>query len=278
MPCAGGAPRTDETGSMKPVRSLLLPAAATVAAMIATPLAPVRGPLRRILSSVTVGGLFASTLTRSIARWGRFPAVTAAAVVAAGTTVIEHVGPRTGKPFGRYHYTEALQPQVSGVPVIVPAAWFAMAVPAREAAHAALGSRSTGLRRVLLGSAALTAWDLFLDPQMTTEGYWEWEQPGRYRGIPLTNYVGWFLTGIAVMAVLEVLMPTGAGRKGHRSVGGDGYLVGQYAYMGVMETVGFAAFFKDRVVATAGGSTMLPIAIAAVWSRFRSHRRAQARE
>lgn len=262
---------------MKSHQSLFLPVVATAAAMIATPLTPVRGPLRRILSSVTVGGLFASTLTRSVSRWGRFPAMTAAAVVVAGTTVIEHVGPRTGKPFGRYHYTDALQPQVSGVPIIVPAAWFAMAVPAREAAHAALGSRSTPLRRMLLGSAALTAWDLFLDPQMIAEGYWEWEQPGRYRGIPFTNYVGWFLTGIAVMAVLEVLMPPGAGRKGHRSVGGDGYLVGQYAYMGVMETVGFAAFFKDRLVATAGGSTMLPIAIAAVWSGFRSQRRVRVR-
>ncbi len=271
MLCAGTGPRNDETGLMKPTRSVLLPAAVTVAAMVATPLAPVRGPLRRILSTVTVSGLFMSTLTRSITRWGRFPALTAAAAVAAGTAVVEHVGPRTGKPFGRYHYTEALQPQISGVPAIVPAAWFAMAVPAREVAHGALGARSTRLRRILLGSAALTAWDLFLDPQMTTEGYWEWDQPGRYRGIPFTNYLGWFVTAMAVMAVLELLMPPGSGRKGDRSGGGDGYLVGQYTYMGVMETVGFAAFFKDRLVASAGGVTMLPIAVAAIWSRLRAN-------
>jgi uncharacterized membrane protein len=256
---------------MRQVRSVIVPVAVTVAAMIATPLAPARGPLRRILSTVTVSGLFMSTLTRSITRWGRFPAITAAAIVAAGTTVVEHVGPRTGKPFGRYHYTDALQPQVSGVPAIVPAAWFAMAVPAREAAHGALGARSTRLRRILLGSAALTAWDLFLDPQMTTEGYWEWEQPGRYRGIPFSNYLGWFLTGMAVMAVLEVLMPPGSRRNTAQSRGADGFLVGQYTYMSVMETVGFAAFFKDRLVATAGGVTMLPIAIAAVISGLRRH-------
>jgi putative membrane protein len=241
--------------------------AITVVAMVATPLAPARGPLRRILSSVTVTGLCMSSLTRSIARWGRFPALTAAAAVAAGTTLIEHIGPRTGKPFGRYHYTDALQPQVAGVPVIVPAAWFAMAVPAREVAHGALGTRSTRLRRVVLGSFALTAWDLFLDPQMTTEGYWQWDKPGRYRGIPLSNYVGWFVTGLAVMAVLEVVMPPGGGRRGTETQGADGFLVGQYAYMGVMETVGFAAFFRDRVVALAGGTAMLPIAFLAVWSR-----------
>ena len=32
--------------------------------------------------------------------------------------------------------------------------------------------------------------------------------------------------------------------------------------MGVMETVGFAAFFRDRLVAAVGGAAMLPIAAA----------------
>ena len=83
-----------------------------------------------------------------------------------------------------------------------------MAVPAREAAHAVLGRRSTALGRIALGAAALTAWDLFLDPQMTAEGYWRWDRPGRYRGIPLTNYAGWLVTSVGLMAVLEVLSPS----------------------------------------------------------------------
>ena len=82
--------------------------------------------------------------------------------------------PRPGFPFGRYGYTGALRPQVAGVPAIVPLAWFAMALPAREAAHAALGPRSNPATRIVLGAAALTAWDLFLDPQMVGEGYWGW--------------------------------------------------------------------------------------------------------
>jgi hypothetical protein len=65
-------------------------------------------------------------------------------------------------------------------------------------------------------------------------------------------------------------MPPGSVSKGDRASGGDGYLVGQYTYLGVMETVGFAAFFKDRLVASAGGATMLPIAVAAIWSRLRA--------
>ena len=173
--------------------------------------------------------------------------------MAATTALVERIGTRTGVPFGRYGYTAALRPQLAHVPVIVPLAWFAMGVPARETASAALGNRSTPITRLLLGSAALTAWDLFLDPQMVGEGYWRWQRRGRYRGIPATNYVGWFVTGLSVMALLEVLLPADEQLP-------DPYLVGGYAYMATMETVGFAAFFRDPVVALAGGAAMLPIA------------------
>ena len=54
-----------------------------------------------------------------------------------------------GVPFGRYRYTGRLRPDVAGVPVVVPMAWWAMAVPAREAAHAALGRRSTAAARIV---------------------------------------------------------------------------------------------------------------------------------
>ena len=130
-----------------------------------------------------------------------------------------------------------------------------MALPAREAAHAALGRRSSRPGRVALGAAALTAWDLFLDPQMTTEGYWRWARRGRYRGIPMSNFAGWLVTGAAVMAVLDAVTPAGEP---------DPVLVGVYGGMAVMEALGFAAFFGDRLVAAVGGAAMLPLAALAV--------------
>jgi putative membrane protein len=172
--------------------------------------------------------------------------------------VAERVGTATGVPFGGYHYTGALRPQVGGVPAIVPLAWFAMAVPARDAAHAALGRRSGRASRIVLGAGALTAWDLFLDPQMVGEGYWRWARQGRYRGIPFSNYVGWLLVSVGVMAALEVALPIDDGEAA------DPTSVAQYATMATMETVGFAVFFRDRVVAAVGGAAMLPVAAAAV--------------
>jgi putative membrane protein len=108
----------------------------------------------------------------------------------------------------------------------------------------------------------LTAWDLFLDPQMVAEGFWRWTRPGRYRGVPLTNFGGWFAAGVAVMAILDRVLPPDDPAPD---------LVAEYAVMAAMETVGFAAFFRDGVVAVVGGLTMLPIAVASV-ARLVGHR------
>jgi uncharacterized membrane protein len=233
-------------------RTPLIAPALTLAGMIATPLLPQRGVARRVLSTVVVGGLFTTTVAATARRWGTTRAVAAAATVGTATTAIEHLGTRTGKPFGRYDYTGVLRPVVAGVPVIVPMAWVAMALPARETAHAALGRRSNPATRIVVGAVALTAWDLFLDPQMVGEGYWRWARNGRYRGIPATNYAGWLLTSLGAMAVLELLVPP------HDTATPS--LVAEYGVMATMETLGFAAFFGDRIVAAGGGAGMLPVA------------------
>ncbi len=229
----------------------------TIAGMIATPLVPQRGQARRVLSSVVVASMFATSTANAVKRWGTRRSGSAAAATALTTGVVERVGTRTGFPFGRYAYTDALRPQIAHVPVIVPLAWFGMGLPSREAAHAALGPHSTPARRVALGSAAMTAWDLFLDPQMVGEGYWAWVKRGAYRGIPLSNFAGWFLTGLGIMALFEWLLPPARREP-------DVRLVGEYGYMSVMQTLGFARYFRDPLVATVGGLGMIPIALTAV--------------
>jgi uncharacterized membrane protein len=235
----------------------------TTAGMIATPLMPKGGMARRVLSSVVVVGMATTTTANAGRRWGLGRAGGAAAVVAVATTVVERIGTRTGLPFGRYAYTSALRPQVAGVPAIVPLAWFAMALPAREAAHAALGERSTPATRVLAGAGALTAWDLFLDPQMVGEGYWVWARRGIYRGIPLGNYLGWFITGLGVMTALELLLPPDDPEPA---------LVGSYGFVALMETIGFARYFRDPVIAAVGGAAMLPVGVVAAVRTVRLRR------
>lgn len=120
----------------------------------------------------------------------------------------EHVGTGYGIPFGGYGYTAMLGPKVGGrVPALIPLSWFLMALPSWILARAALGGRGGAMGRVALGAVWLTVWDLALDPAMSfLTTYWVWEESGPYYGMPWLNLVGWYVTGLALMAALEVAL------------------------------------------------------------------------
>ncbi len=178
-----------------------------------------------------------------------------AAAVAAGYAA-EWIGVRTGVPFGEYAYTSLLRPQPGGVPVVVAVAWGGMGLAAH--AVATVLAPAGGAARWALGAAALTAWDLFLDPQMLRLGLWTWADAGPYRGVPVSNFLGW----LAVSALVMVVIDAAVGREAADAAGG---LVVLYAVMAGMETLAFAAVFEppDRLVAAAGGASMGAFALLA---------------
>ncbi|MBW3611129.1 MAG: carotenoid biosynthesis protein [Actinobacteria bacterium] len=199
----------------------------------------------RLLTTVVVVAFFAATCALAADVWAPRRVAVAAGVVVAGTLALEFVGHTTGWPFGAYDYTPALVPQIGGVPVVVPLAWWAMAVPAREVAARLAGP---GWARVALGAVALTAWDLMLDPQMVESGYWVWEADGPWQGIPLSNYAGWLVSSAVVMVVLDRLLPLpGSSRP----------LLVLYVWWGISEALAFIVFFGDPLVGVVGGAAML---------------------
>jgi uncharacterized membrane protein len=130
------------------------------------------------------------------------------AVAGGGGLVAESVGVATGWPFGHYAYTGTLGVEVLGVPLVVPMAWVMMAWPALVVGRT-LARRGPAV--VAVGACALTAWDVFLDPQMVAAGHWSWFDP-RYGlplipEIPLTNYAGWLLVSTLVMIALHRALP-----------------------------------------------------------------------
>lgn len=207
------------------------------------------------LSTLVVVAFAATTLVLTIGAWGGQQAALAFGLVAVGTLVVERAGHTTGFPFGEYDYTGALQPTIGGVPAIVPLAWFAMGVPALEVGRAVARRRAGA---VVVGAAALTAWDLFLDPQMVEQRYWAWAVDGAYEGIPLSNYAGWFGVGVVVLAVLARLRPEGPA---------DAPLLALYTWWAAMSTVGFLVFFGRPLVGVVGGIGMGACATAAWWRR-----------
>lgn len=111
----------------------------------------------------------------------------------------EAVGVRFGVPFGRYVYTDLLQPQLLGVPVVMGPAWMVLVAFARDAAGR-LGLR--GWKAVVFAALVTTATDLVIDPLAATRlGYWKWEEAGSYYGVPLVNFAGWFLTALVACRV-----------------------------------------------------------------------------
>lgn len=182
-----------------------------------------------LLRGISVGVLMqaAAVLTILYHAWGLARTLKTFAIVTVLAYLAELLGSSTGIPFGKYHYSAILQPQIAGVPLLIPLAWLMMLPPAWAIAEIILGKNQTdhhegtqpqsyfkklralvptrpaflaGSRLVfaLLASLAFTAWDLFLDPQMVGWGFWVWEQPGQYFGIPLSNYLGWIIVSALI--------------------------------------------------------------------------------
>lgn len=175
----------------------------------------------------------------------------------------EFIGHNTGFPFGEYHYTDALQPQLAGVPLLIPVAWFMLLPSSWVMAQLIIGERNSIQKHILfalVSGIALAAWDLFLDPQMVRWGFWEWEQAGVYFGIPLVNYLGWI--GVAAL-VTAIIRPKQL----------DVYpLALVYGIVWFLQTIGQGIFWGQSGVAAIGSLAMGSIMFLAYW---RSRREAK---
>lgn len=150
---------------------LVVAGAGCLAGMVAAQVASGVGsdPVR--LTGPVVGLLAAEAGCFAASRRGLERACGAVSAAVAVGYAAEWVGVRTGVPFGRYAYTAALRPQVGGVPVAVAGAWAGMGL-ASHAVAAAIVPAGRRAARAAVGAASLTAWDLFLDPQMWRQDLW----------------------------------------------------------------------------------------------------------
>jgi uncharacterized membrane protein len=142
----------------------------------------------------------------------------------------ELAGTGTGYPFGPYGYTSQLGWKFFGlVPFNIPTSWFymlycALAIVGRVATAEDRSPRSASATKWKWAVAAgfvLTAWDVSMDPAMVRTTHWLWHLPpaegsttlqrlfvsDAFYGMPLSNWLGWLLTGIVVARVMLALVP-----------------------------------------------------------------------
>ena len=248
------------TSLVRPLIAARVSLGVMVAAMIATPLFDQGGEQRRALAKVVVLSLFAVGL---LTTWAvhQTRAIVAAGAVVVTTYFIELLGSTTGFPFGAYDYTSALTPQVAGVPLLVSFAWAGITLVV-YGMFAGGGARWVQLAMM---AASITAWDVFLDPQMVGEGYWQWQPASlAFRGIPLVNYAGWFVTALINSALVTAICRAPHAVRSRLSIA-------TYATLTILSTIVFVFFFDDVVVAAVGAVAM---GTCLWWGLRRSHRSA----
>ena len=177
-------------------------------------------------TTVVLGALAGLLHAASRLGWRRAAAIFA---VAFGISLAaELLGTTTGYPFGPYAYTTQLGYLVGGrVPFNIPTSWFFMMYASLAICGRLLAARDDARGKWAWAAAAaliLTAWDVSMDPAMVATTHWLWRLPDvseaslvrrvaladLFYGMPLTNWLGWLLTGVVIARVLLALVPPSA--------------------------------------------------------------------
>jgi len=119
----------------------------------------------------------------------------------------------TGFPFGHYVYSDKLGPKLWLVPLLIMPAYFSMGYIAWTLGHVLLDrfdDRLTGAEVALvpvLASFVMVMWDLCIDPASSTiTGAWIWRDGGGYFGVPLVNFLGWYLCVFTIYLVYALYL------------------------------------------------------------------------
>jgi len=115
------------------------------------------------------------------------------------SNAFENLSILTGFPFGHYHYSDNFGQKLFLVPLLIGPAYLGMGYLSWTVARLILGDRRPGGDRLValpvLASFLMVSWDLTFDPVASTIGQnWIWHDGGEYFGVPVSNFLGWYLT------------------------------------------------------------------------------------
>ena len=211
---------------------------------------------------------------------GRAMAVFAASFVISLTS--ELTGTSTGFPFGAYSYSNLLGYKIGNlVPFNIPTSWFYMLVASLAICARLLPAANNSRNRwwwALVAAFVLTAWDVSMDPAMVQTTHWLWHVTDLssqssfsqfigtpfFFGMPLTNWLGWLLTGIIVARVMLAIVPPSVWAD---NVAPSRFPLVLYAANGLLPIA--ICFRRDMALAGVLGTIAMAIPLALAWNARR---------
>jgi uncharacterized membrane protein len=110
-----------------------------------------------------------------------------------------------GMPFGfPYAYSGLIGTALFGFPIGAMLSWFLLIYCSFTITNFIFVNRTVWL--AVFDALIMTSMDLVVDPVMTRMGAWEWSGMGEYFGIPIGNYVGWFVVSLIVCVIFRWLI------------------------------------------------------------------------
>jgi len=173
--------------------------------------------LQRLTPFISVAILMGFAIVHGIRRYGWKHFVVFFIVAFVISWSYETLSILTGFPFGHYVYTDNLGPKLWLVPLLIMPAYFSMGDIALKQEHVLLDrydDRLAGAEVVLvpaLASFVMVMWDLCIDPASSTiSGSWIWRDGGSYFGVPLINFLGWYLCVFTIYLMFALYLQRSA--------------------------------------------------------------------
>ena len=186
------------------------------------------------------------------------------------TIVAELSSTRTGFPFGLYHYTELTRGRelfIADVPFFDSLSFVFLAYAAFCLARIAFAGRAVARWAMALTAGILMmALDVVIDPLAVLGDRWFlgrvffYDTPGLYFGVPISNFMGWVIVGVAGVGLYLALGKNDSGRRVWPGV------ALYYAVLGFNLTM--TVQIGELLLAVIGATIHLVVAVS-VWSIHR---------
>ncbi|MDR1061592.1 MAG: carotenoid biosynthesis protein [Clostridiales bacterium] len=156
---------------------------------------------------------FVFMLLHAPRRYGWKSTVVFMALAFAISTILEDISIHTGFPFGKYHYNSVIG-NIDRVPFAVGIIYISVSYLSWSLGSLILNRADRHLNKklniVALPAASafiMCQFDLVIDPITSTyRNAWVWENGGGFFGVPLVNFLGWYLTCYIFMQLFALYL------------------------------------------------------------------------